>query len=81
VFVYVLESIAAADRHYTGLSSDPVSRLDWHNAGLSTHTRKHAPWKLLVAIEFPDVDAATRFEKYLKTGSGRAFSKRHFGAR
>ena len=78
-FVYVLESVVAPGRHYTGVSSDPISRLDWHNAGLSRHTRKHGPWKLLVSIEFADAAVAIRFEKYLKTGSGRAFAKRHFG--
>lgn len=31
------------------------------------------------AIEFPDEPRAVRFEKYLKSGSGRAFAKRHFG--
>jgi predicted GIY-YIG superfamily endonuclease len=79
MFVYVLESEAIAGRHYTGLSSDPVARLDWHNAGLSIHTSKFRPWKLLVSIEFADTSTATRFERYLKTGSGRAFARRHFG--
>jgi putative endonuclease len=80
MFVYVLESAAVAGRHYTGLSSNPVARLDWHNAGLSSHTRKFRPWKLLISIEFADTSAATRFERYLKTGSGRAFARRHFGS-
>jgi hypothetical protein len=29
-------------------------------------------------LEFPDERAAAHFEKYLKSGSGRAFAKRHF---
>jgi hypothetical protein len=33
-----------------------------------------------VAIEFQTEAEAIRFEKYLKSGSGRAFAKRHFGA-
>ena len=80
MFVYVLESEAIAGRHYTGLSSDPVARLDWHNAGQVIHTRKFRPWKLLISIEFADTNTAARFEKYLKTGSGRAFARRHFGS-
>jgi hypothetical protein len=32
-----------------------------------------------VSIEFPNESAAARFEKYLKSGSGRAFATRHFG--
>jgi len=33
---------------------------------------------MLVSIEFPDEQMAVRFEKYLKSGSGRAFARRHF---
>jgi hypothetical protein len=33
-----------------------------------------------VSMEFPTEKAARRFETYLKSGSGRAFTKRHFGA-
>jgi hypothetical protein len=31
-------------------------------------------------IEFPDEERAIRFERYLKSGSGREFAKRHFDA-
>jgi putative endonuclease len=77
--VYVLESEAVAGGHYTGLSSDPVARLDWHNAGRANYTCKFRPWKLLVSLEFTDTNTAARFERYLKTGSGRAFARRHVG--
>jgi hypothetical protein len=36
------------------------------------------PGSLLVAFEFRTEATARRFEKYLKSGSGRAFAKRHF---
>jgi putative endonuclease len=77
-FVYVLESVNEPARHYTGMSANIAARLAWHNGGLCPHTAKHRPWTLLVAIEFADADRALRFEKYLKSGSGRAFAKRHF---
>ncbi|MCC7240299.1 MAG: GIY-YIG nuclease family protein [Acidobacteria bacterium] len=67
------------DRHYVGLTSDVQRRLIWHNTGPSGVTVHHRPWSLVVAIEFTDVTAARRFERYLKTGSGRAFAKRHVG--
>lgn len=76
--VYVLESARNRERHYIGLTSDVPARLAAHNDARSLHTAKHGPWKLLVAIEFTDEDRAARFERYLKTGSGRAFAKRHF---
>jgi predicted GIY-YIG superfamily endonuclease len=77
-FIYILESLSEPARHYTGLSSDVAARLAWHNAGLSTHTAKYRPWRLLVTMEFADTDMAVRFETYLKSGSGRAFARRHF---
>jgi hypothetical protein len=33
---------------------------------------------LVVSIEFATEQQALRFERYLKSGSGRAFAKRHF---
>jgi len=38
----------------------------------------YRPWTIAVSIEFPTETQALRFEKYLKSGSGRAFAKRHF---
>ena len=78
-FVYLLRSLDGTKRPYVGLTSNVPGRLGIHNAGLSSHTAKHRPWELVVSIEFPDEPRAVRFEKYLKSGSGRAFAKRHFG--
>jgi putative endonuclease len=65
-------------RHYVGRASNVDDRLDWHNAGPSGYTVHHRPWSVVVIVEFPDEGAAVRFERYLKSGSGRAFAKRHF---
>jgi predicted GIY-YIG superfamily endonuclease len=78
-FVYILRSDSDHERHYVGVTADVDERLEWHNTGLSGHTRQHRPWRVIVSFEFPDERAAVRFERYLKSGSGRAFSKRHFG--
>jgi predicted GIY-YIG superfamily endonuclease len=77
--VYVLRSLIDPSRHYVGLTSDVHRRLAWHNEGLNTHTARNRPWQLLVFLRFDDARAAARFERYLKTGSGRAFATRHFG--
>jgi predicted GIY-YIG superfamily endonuclease len=53
-------------------------RLEWHNEGPCGYTTAHRPWRLIVQIEFCDEPTARRFERYLKSGSGRAFAKRHF---
>ena len=77
-FVYVLRSGRNPRRHYVGLTSDVSLRLDWHNAGQNEHTSRDRPWHVIVSIEFRNAEAAGQFESYLKTGSGRAFAKRHF---
>jgi len=78
-FVYILRSESDPGRHYVGVASDVNERLDWHNNGPCGHTVRHRPWHVVVSIEFSDETAALRFERYLKSGSGRAFAKRHFG--
>jgi hypothetical protein len=65
-------------RYYTGLTSHVAARLAAHNAGRCTHTSSARPWELVVVIEFADETRAIAFEKYLKSGSGVAFSTRHF---
>jgi putative endonuclease len=76
--VYVLRNSDSTPRYYVGLTSDAQARLNDHNAGRCPHTARYRPWQLHVVIEFPDQDRATRFERYLKSGSGREFAKRHF---
>jgi predicted GIY-YIG superfamily endonuclease len=77
-FVYVLRNADRNPRFYVGLSSDVGTRLADHNMGRCPHTASRRPWQLHVVIEFSDEDRAIRFERYLKSGSGRAFAKRHF---
>jgi putative endonuclease len=76
-FVYVLRSERDPRRHYVGLTSDMPRRLECHNAGQNIHTARDKPWNTVVVVEFTCQQAAVRFEKYLKSGSGRAFAKRH----
>src|SRR4051812_29586476 len=78
-FVYMLRSDSNPERHYVGVTGDVPRRLHWHNNGPSGVTTHHRPWSVVVSLEFTDPTAAWRFERYLKTGSGRAFAKRHFG--
>ena len=76
--VYILRSDVDTSHHYVGITNDIRARLEWHNHGPRGHTTSHRPWSILVTMEFPSEQAAARFEKYLKSGSGRAFAKRHF---
>ena len=75
--VYVLKTESDPTRYYTGLTSDIASRLDAHNAGRCPHTALCKPWIIDVLVEFSDERRAVALEKYLKSGSGCAFAKRH----
>src|SRR5688572_23263510 len=77
-FVYILKSTTYADEYYVGATCDVVARLERHNAGQTSHTARYRPWRTLVVIEFDDEAPALEFERYLKTGSGREFARRHF---
>jgi putative endonuclease len=74
-YVYILESIETPEHYYVGVTDDLRARLQKHNAGDVTHTSKFRPWRIKTYIAFSDGDRANAFEKYLKSGSGRAFAK------
>ena len=77
-YVYLLQSISKPDKRYIGIASDLNKRIKEHNAGKSPHTNKFKPWKVIIAIRFENKHKAEAFEKYIKSGSGHAFAKRHF---
>jgi len=79
-FVYILRSNADPTHHYVGITADVDQRLHWHNYGPCGWGTAHRPWAVVVTLEFPSEVDAARFERYLKSGSGRAFAKRHFGS-
>jgi predicted GIY-YIG superfamily endonuclease len=76
--VYVLRNASPTPQFYVGLTSDAHARLADHNSGRCPHTASRRPWLLHVVMEFSNEQTALRFERYLKSGSGRAFAKRHF---
>ena len=76
-YVYILQSVDLGDHYYVGVTDDLRARLARHNAGDVAHTAKYRPWALKTYIAFSDETKAFAFEKYLKSGSGRAFAKRH----
>ena len=74
-YVYILQS-ELGDHHYVGLTTDLRARLKAHNAGHVPHTLKFLPWRVKTYIAFSDEQATEAFEGYLKSASGRAFSKK-----
>jgi len=77
-YVYLLHSISQSNQTYVGITTDLNKRLEEHNSGKSPYSSKYRPWRVVVAIRFADDKKAEAFEKYLKSGSGHAFTKRHF---
>ena len=75
-YVYILESLAESGGYYVGLTDDLNARVVKHNDGGVSHTAKFRPWRIKLAIAFRDRSRAAAFEKYLKSPSGRAFTKK-----
>jgi predicted GIY-YIG superfamily endonuclease len=77
-YTYLLQSEKNRDRFYIGSTSNLKRRLSQHNVGNSSHTDKFLPWKIKTYIAFDDLNKALKFEKFLKSGNGRVFIKKHF---
>lgn len=75
-FVYILT--CADGKLYTGCTNDLRDRLHRHKRGSVPATKDRRPVTLLFYCGFKDKYKAIAFEKYLKTGSGRAFSNKRF---
>lgn len=76
-YVYILYS-SKSDGFYYGASRDIQKRIKAHNAGHVDSTRPYKPWKLVWCAGFETSKLASDFEKYLKTGSGKAFAYKRF---
>ncbi|QHI68896.1 GIY-YIG nuclease family protein [Tichowtungia aerotolerans] len=75
-YVYILENQVA--HFYVGVTKDVLARLQQHNEGSVSSTKSRRPWKIRTYVGFDNELRARHFESYLKSGSGRAFQKRHF---
>lgn len=73
--VYILN---CSDNHpYTGCTDNLEERLERHPKGYVPATKDRLPIKLISYFAFEDKYKAFAFEKYLKSGSGRAFMNKH----
>ena len=59
---------------YFGSTNDLKIRFRQHNDGEVTSTKPHLPWKLVWYCGFETEKQARDFERYLKSGSGKAFA-------
>jgi putative endonuclease len=76
-YVYILQSERDENQFYTDLTDNLRKRVETHNSGGVLHTAKWPPWRLKAYIAFSDRARAAQFERYLKSASGRAFTKKH----
>ncbi len=73
-YVYLIQSESRPAKRYIGFSEDLKARLKAHNAGESTYTANHRLRHLVNYRAFSEKQRALDFERYLKSGSGRAFA-------
>ena len=74
-YVYILK---LADGNYSiGRTDDLIRRIKEHKLGQERTTRRFLPCKLVTYLAFDSNKRASKFENYLKTGSGFAFRNRH----
>jgi putative endonuclease len=78
-YVYVLKSFKNSKRYVGFSKKDPYIRLQEHNHGNTSWTRKNKPFELVhIELYVQDRDARRR-EKFLKTGHGRRFLDKILG--
>jgi predicted GIY-YIG superfamily endonuclease len=78
-FVYIIKSQENSYVLYKGYTAKDVpERLADHNLGLNKSTKKHRPGEIAFYCAFPSKERALAFERYLKTASGIAFSRKRF---
>lgn len=75
-YVYILQSQKDGSRYF-GVTTDLKKRLYQHNAGQTVYSNKKRPYKLIWYSAFVNKEKAYAFEKYLKSSSGYAFTKKH----
>jgi len=75
-YVYVLRSESDGNL-YVGKTRDVLRRLEEHNKGEVLSTKDRTPLELLTYVAVEDEQKAGKLEIYFKSGSGKAFLKKH----
>jgi len=75
-YVYILQ--CNNGEYYKGCTNNIEERIQRHQKGYVDATKNLLPVKLITYVAFVDKYKAYEFEKYLKSGSGRAFASKHF---
>ena len=73
-YVYVLRSLVD-QQFYVGLTNNLSARIDAHNAGLVTSTKRRVPLELIYWEGCLNRSDAAQREKYLKSAWGKRYLK------
>jgi predicted GIY-YIG superfamily endonuclease len=76
-FFYVYILICCDKLPYIGCTNNLLGRTERHQKGLVPATKGRLPITLATYFAYSNKYTAYNFEKYLKSGSGRAFLKKH----
>jgi predicted GIY-YIG superfamily endonuclease len=71
-YVYILRS-TTDNNLYIGSTNDVARRFSEHNSGKVDSTKSRRPFSLEAYFAVKYKSRAVAFERYLKSGSGRAF--------
>ena len=74
-YCYIL--LCSDHKTYIGGTNDLKDRIQRHQKGYVEATKNRLPVKLITYFAFSTEHTAFNFEQYLKSGSGRAFLKKH----
>jgi len=75
-YVYILK--CSNGNLYKGCTNNIEERMNRHKNGQVNSTKSLLPVELITFTAFTDKYRAYEFEKYLKSGSGRAFTNKHY---
>ena len=75
-YVYIL--LCSDETYYIGHTANIKQRVNQHTQGLSFSTSYRLPINVKWIGIFTTREKAINFEKYLKTGSGKAFLRKRF---
>ncbi len=75
--MYYVYSLKCKDGYYIGCTENIQDRVERHQKGQVPATVDRLPIELEFYFAASDKHKAFEFEKYLKSGSGRAFIKKH----
>ena len=76
--MYYVYSLKCKSGFYVGCTEDIKDRFERHRKGQISATANRLPVELDFYFAVKDKYKAFEFEKYLKSGSGRAFINKHF---